>query len=132
MRLSEEGELRLRPLLKVVAPSCGTFAGLAIGSNMDGSIDPLSCSLLGKAVPPEQLADSIGQILENLPRNNQRRALADRLGQAAFAAQLSGLAASFAPAGQSAGAGWTGSKRPSVYSPSATACARHVVAVSPT
>jgi phosphatidyl-myo-inositol dimannoside synthase len=81
------------------AMACGVPA---IGGDVDGSTDPLSCSPLGKVVPPEQLADAIAQILDNPPRHNQPRALVDRFGRAAFAAQLSRLTASFTPAAQRA------------------------------
>ena len=81
------------------AMACGIPA---IGGNVDGSADPLSCSPLGKVVPPEHLAAAIAQMLQNPPRHDQSRALINRFGRAAFAAQLSGLTASFTPAGQRA------------------------------
>jgi phosphatidylinositol alpha-1,6-mannosyltransferase len=82
------------------AMACGVPA---LGCNVDGSVDPLSGSPLGRAVSSDQVANSIAQMLEKPPRNDQPCALVDRFGRAAFAAQLSGLIASFAPTGKEVG-----------------------------
>ena len=49
------------------AMACGIPA---IGGDSDGSPDPLSGTKLGRAVPPEKVADAIADVIENLPRDD--------------------------------------------------------------
>jgi glycosyltransferase involved in cell wall biosynthesis len=72
----------------------------AIGGDGDGSVEPLSCSRLGFAVPPEQVAEAIAALLEAPLRPAAAGALAERFGIARFAAQLAGLTSSAALAGR--------------------------------
>ena len=79
------------------AMACGLPA---IGGDADGSVDPLAGSPLGRAVPPEQLADAIARVLATPPGDERPGTLAERFGPAAFAARLAELTAAVAPAGQ--------------------------------
>jgi phosphatidyl-myo-inositol dimannoside synthase len=71
-----------------------------IGGDVDGSVDPLSCSPLGMAVPPEQVTEAIAALLEAPLRPASAPALAERFGIARFAAQLAALTSSSALAGR--------------------------------
>jgi phosphatidyl-myo-inositol dimannoside synthase len=79
------------------AMACGIPA---IGGDADGSVDPLSGSSLGKAVPPEQVGEAIARILEASGRDRPSPALAERFGFQPLAAQLAALSASRAPGGR--------------------------------
>ncbi len=69
----------------------------AIGGDVDGSVEALSCSPLGKAVPPERVGQAITHVLETPPRDERLGALAERFGARAFAARLAALPAAFGP-----------------------------------
>jgi len=76
------------------AMACGLPA---IGTDADGSTEPLSASPLGRAVPLDQLADAITAALANPPRDDRPNRLAERFGVEAFAVQLGALSARWAP-----------------------------------
>jgi phosphatidyl-myo-inositol dimannoside synthase len=76
------------------ALACGVPA---IGGDQDGSVEALSCSPLGRAVPPEQVGQAIARVLAMSARNDQPGTLANCFGEVAFADHLAALTASFAP-----------------------------------
>jgi phosphatidylinositol alpha-1,6-mannosyltransferase len=76
------------------AMACGVPA---IGGDLDGSVDPLSASALGLAVPPAQVGLAIARTLATPPRKEQPCALAERFGERAFAARLAALLAALRP-----------------------------------
>jgi glycosyltransferase involved in cell wall biosynthesis len=71
------------------AMACGIPA---IGGNADGSTDPLSGASAGQAMPLEQIADCIAEILENPSQEGDSRTLAARFGLEPFAAQVADMA----------------------------------------
>jgi len=70
------------------AMACGVPA---IGGDADGSVDPLSCSPLGKAVPFKRVGEAIARTHATSAWNNEPCALASRFDEGAFAADLAAL-----------------------------------------
>ncbi len=82
------------------AMACGIPA---IGGDRDGSVDPLSGSPLGLAVPPEQVGQALARCLETPARDIPSHRLAEGFGLERFTAQLPALAGSFVASGRCAG-----------------------------
>jgi phosphatidyl-myo-inositol dimannoside synthase len=72
----------------LAAMACGLPA---IGGDLDGSVDPLSSSPLGRAVPLDQIAGAIAHMLQDPPRNDDRDGLTERFGCGVFSASLNSL-----------------------------------------
>lgn len=71
------------------AMACGVPA---IGCNLDGSVDPLSETSAGRAVPLDQVTDTIVKLLEGPAEVGQPHTLLARFGLETFVAQVAALA----------------------------------------